>query len=413
LAQAETALARGQRLTLSCERMAHGGACIAHAEGTTIFVEGAIPGETVIAELRYSKAKVWFAKTTEVIQASPHRVEAPCPYFGECGGCQLQHVDYGYQVELKKEVVMAAMHHAKVELPSVSVHPCTKQHGYRWRGEFHVIGEQLGFNRMGSWDKIPVDDCLIHHETIRKALPALRDLIRETKGLHNVHLTVGDGGKELLVVGKPQSALPDDVVAQHAPDGAQWSTDSVTLRWRDLIFRARSESFIQVNQHQAGVLYDLALGMLGETEGKTVVDAYAGIGMLSCAVAKQAGRVICIENNRDAASLGVLNAKLNGMEDRIEWIPEPVEDSLSNAAAKCDALIVDPPRAGCDSRVTGWLALAGPPKIVYISCDPATMARDLKLLTVAGPYKVEDFAVVDMFPQTYHVECVAQLNRTG
>jgi 23S rRNA (uracil1939-C5)-methyltransferase len=159
------------------------------------------------------------------------------------------------------------------------------------------------------------------------------------------------------------------------------------------------------------VLYGAALSGLGDVAGSLVIDAYAGIGVLACALASAGASVACIENNRESARLGMLNAELNGCTERIRYLPEAVEDVLPVVGAGADAVILDPPRAGCDARVTAWLALAGPAAVVYVSCDPATLARDLRLLCVSGPYRVETFTVVDMFPQTHHVECVATLRR--
>jgi 23S rRNA (uracil1939-C5)-methyltransferase len=121
--------------------------------------------------------------------------------------------------------------------------------------------------------------------------------------------------------------------------------------------------------------------------------------------------VTCIENNRDAARLGVLNAELNGCAERVGYVAAAVEDALPAAAAAADAVLLDPPRAGCDPRVTAWLALAGPPTVVYVSCDPATLARDLRVLCVSGPYRIESYELVDMFPQTHHIESVVTLRR--
>jgi 23S rRNA (uracil1939-C5)-methyltransferase len=122
---------------------------------------------------------------------------------------------------------------------------------------------------------------------------------------------------------------------------------------------------------------------------------------------------VCIESNRDSARLGVLNADLNGCTSRVRFVAQPVEEVLPEVGAAADAILLDPPRAGCDPRVTAWLALAGPAKLVYVSCDPATLARDLRLLSVSGPYRVESYELVDMFPQTHHIESVVTLARAA
>lgn len=418
--------AHGDRLILRCGHMVHGGACIARSEdGEVIFVDGGIPGELCAVELRHRRRKVWYGVAVEVLEPSEHRTTPPCPYVPECGGCQLQHVSYQHQLTLKRDIVLDAMRRQKVELPEVRVHGMSEPWRYRWRGEFHVVPGQhgmrdagLGFNRARSWTAIPVDDCLIHHETVSRSLPALREAVRGggREGLTVLHLTVGDGGRELLVRSKPRRGLDEaaiDAAAQTLPDGINWNTDSTTLEWRGHLFRVMPESFIQVNQEMVGVLYGLALDALGDVQGARVVDGYAGIGVLSTAVAETAGEVVCIEENPVAVHMGRLNATMNGVDDRLRYVCAPVEKALAQVAAEApvDAVVLDPPRAGCEGGVTGWLALAGPQRVVYVSCDPATLARDLHVLASSGPYQVAGFDLVDMFPQTHHVESVVELRR--
>jgi len=161
------------------------------------------------------------------------------------------------------------------------------------------------------------------------------------------------------------------------------------------------------------VLYGLALDALGDVGGARVVDGYAGIGVLSTAIAETAREVVCIEENPVAVHMGRLNATMNGVDDRLRYVCAPVEKALAQVAAEApvDAVVLDPPRAGCEGGVTGWLALAGPQRVVYVSCDPATLARDLHVLASSGPYQVAGFDLVDMFPQTHHVESVVELRR--
>jgi len=406
----------------------HGGACMARSEdGEIIFVDGAIPGELCVVELRHRRKKVWYGGVAQVLERSEHRVEPPCPYVPECGGCQLQHVDYAHQLSLKRDIVLDAMRRQKVEVGELRVHGMEEPWRYRWRGEFHVVpgahglGDAgLGFNRARSWTAIPVDDCLIHHDTVSRSLPALRDAVHRggREGLNVLHLTVGDDGHELLLRAKPRKALDTaavDEAARGLPADVHWNTDSTMLRWRGHVFRVMPESFIQVNQQQVEVLYGLALDALGDVSGARVVDGYAGIGVLSTALAETAGEVVCIEENPVAVHLGRLNARMNGVEERLRYVCAPVEKALSQVAAEAgvDAVVLDPPRAGCEGGVTGWLALTGPPRIVYVSCDPATLARDLHVLVSSGPYVVERFDLVDMFPQTHHVESVVGLRRQG
>jgi 23S rRNA (uracil1939-C5)-methyltransferase len=406
--------------------MVHGGACIARTDaGDVVFVDGAIPGELCEVELRHRRRKLWYGTVVAVLEASPHRAVPPCPYVPECGGCQLQHIAYAHQLTLKRDIVLDAMRRQRVEVPEITVHGMADPWRYRWRGEFHVVGgghgvqdAGLGFNRARSWTAVAVDDCLIHHHTVSRSLPALRQAVRSggSDKLTVLHLTVGDDGRELLLRAKPRGALDGraiDEAAASLPPEVRWNTDSTTLHWRGHLFRVVPESFIQVNQAQVGVLYGAALDALGDVRSRRVVDGYAGIGVLSTAIAETAAEVVCIEENPVAVHMGRLNARVNGVEERLRYVCAPVEKALADLAAEAplDAVVLDPPRAGCEGGVTGWLALAGPPRIVYVSCDPATLARDLHVLATSGPYSVTSLDVVDMFPQTHHVESVVGLQR--
>jgi 23S rRNA (uracil1939-C5)-methyltransferase len=414
---------RGERFELTAGAMVHGALCLSRLEdGTTLFVDGALPGERVQVELQHHKGRVWFARTVGVQTPSAHRVEAPCPFYGECGGCQLQHTVYAHQLDLKAEIVRDALRRQSVPLPAAfTVRGAADPWRYRWRGEFHVIpgstgmaAARLGFNRARSWRPVAVDDCLIHHERITSSLPALQELVREggDASLTALHLTVGEDGDELLLRPRPLRGIPAAKVDARARGADQrWSTTSTTLTWRGHDYRVSPDTFVQVNWGSLELLYGAALRGLGDVDSATVVDAYAGVAVLACELASQGASVTCIENNRDAARLGVLNAELNGCAERVGYVAAAVEDALPAAAAAADAVLLDPPRAGCDPRVTAWLALAGPPTVVYVSCDPATLARDLRVLCVSGPYRIESYELVDMFPQTHHIESVVTLRR--
>jgi 23S rRNA (uracil1939-C5)-methyltransferase len=420
------ARAAGDLLTLRCGRMIHGGLCLARLdEGGAVLVENALPHELVGARLRFRAKGTWFAETVEVLEPSSDRVAPPCPYVPDCGGCQLQHVAYSRQLELKREIVEDALRRRGIALPgAVRVAGMDDPWRYRIRGEFHVVPGRhgiadagLGFNRARSWRPIAVDDCLIHDPRITESLPALRDMVHRgaTQDLRTLHLTVGEDGAELLVAGKPRRALqPGALDAAAAESGGSTSSDWTTLHWRGRAFRVRPETFIQVNWSQMDVLYQRVLDALGDCAGLRIVDAYAGIGVLACLLAATAAEVVCIESNRKTAHAGLLNARVNEVAGRVRYVAQPAEAALPALAAESpvDAVLLDPPRAGCDRRVTAWLALAGPAKVVYASCDPATLARDLEVLVRSGPYRLDSLDVVDMFPQTYHVESVVALSRT-
>ena len=409
-------------LILRPDAPAHGGSAVARDEGKVWLVSYALPGEVVEAEPRGRQGGVAVAAATRVIEASPHRVAPPCPYFGECGGCQLQHAAYSYQLELKRQVVEEAWSRAGLRLP-----PDTPMLGmddpwrYRIRGEFEAIsgpeGWRFGFHRLRSHSVLPIDTCQIHHLRIEQALPAFAQAANEMelKDLQNLLLTAEPNGRGLLWRLRhrgPEPHWPRDEfarrVAELLPDQTLLD-DAMTLNFWDLTFRVRSDTFVQTNYQQMLVLYRTALDMLGAGPTDRALDLYAGIGTISVAVAREAAGVTAIEENPHAVQLGRLNARINSA--RVEYLPGKVETVMRQLRlGQYQAAILDPPRAGCEPAAIAELIRLGVDRLVYVSCEPSTHARDLIAL-VRGGYRVRRAAMVDMFPQTYHIESVALLQR--
>jgi 23S rRNA (uracil1939-C5)-methyltransferase len=401
---------------------AHGGASVAREEGKVWLVNYALPGEVVEAEPRGRQGGVAVAAATRVIEASPHRVAAPCPYFGDCGGCQLQHADYQHQLALKQQVVEEAWSRAGLRLPpDTAVHGMEDPWRYRIRGEFEAVagepGWRFGFHRMRSHSVLPIESCLIHDVRIERALPAFARAANELRltGLQNLLLTVEPDGKGLLwrlrFHGREPKWPREEFahrVAELLPD-AVLLDDAMTLEFWGLTFRVRSDTFVQTNYRQMLVLYRTALEMLDIESTDRVLDLYAGIGTISVAVAHDAAGVTAIEENPHAVQLGRLNARINSA--RVEYLPGKVESVLRQVKlGQHQAVILDPPRAGCEPAAVAELIRLGAERLVYVSCEPSTHARDLVAL-VRGGYRVRRAAIVDMFPQTYHIESVALLER--
>jgi len=401
---------------------AHGGASIARDEGKVWLVNYALPGEVVEAEPRGKQGGVAVANTTSVIEASPHRVEPRCPYFGTCGGCQWQHASYAHQLELKRQVVEEAWARAGLRLPpDAPVLGMDDPWRYRIRGEFEAIptaeGWRFGFHRQRSHSVIPIATCDIHDLRIEQALPAFAQAAGELqlKNLQNLLLTVEPNGRGLLwrmrhrgkepvwprdeFAGRVGELLPDQVVLD----------DAMSLEFWDMSFRVRSDTFVQTNYKQMLVLYQAALDMLAAGPEDHVLDLYAGMGTISVAVARTAAGVTAVEENPRAVQVGRLNARINSA--KVEYLPGKVETVLRQVRmGRHQAAILDPPRAGCEPAALAELLRLGPERLVYISCEPSTHARDLIAL-VRGGYRVRRAAIVDMFPQTYHIETVALLER--
>jgi 23S rRNA (uracil1939-C5)-methyltransferase len=401
---------------------AHGGAAVARDDGKVWLVNYALPDEVVEAEPRGRQGGVAVAAATRVIEPSPHRVAAPCPYFGECGGCQLQHAAYSYQLALKRQVVDEAWSRAGLRLPpDTPVLGMEEPWRYRIRGEFEAISHsgtwRFGFHRLRSHSVLPIDTCPIHDLRIEQALPAFAQAANELelKDLQNLLLTVEPTGKGLLWRLRhrgPEPKWPRQAFAHRVAEllaDQVLLDDAMSLEFWDLTFRARSDTFVQTNYRQMLVLYQTALDMLSASSADRVLDLYAGIGTLSVSVARDAASVTAIEENPHAVQLGRLNARINSA--RVDYLPGKVETALRQVRlGQYQAAILDPPRAGCEPAAIGELIRLGVDKLVYVSCEPSTHARDLVAL-VRGGYRVRRAAIVDMFPQTYHIESVALLQR--
>lgn len=405
----------GDEVDIVADRLVYGGECRALLPGgDVVLAAGAIPGEPCRIRLARRSKGVWFGSVVGVAEPSPLRRTPPCRFAGRCGGCQLQHIEDSVQLPMKRQVVLDLLRHEKVPLPDdIRDHPASNPFGYRRRGEFHVLREagttSLGFNEHRRWTQVAIDDCLIHHADIRSSLPQMRELAELSPGMRSIHVTAGD--EELLIRGKPESSWNEEAADRlaTAPGGRPWSVSGTTLSWRGHVFRVTPETFLQVNLTMMDVLYQTVLDDVAVTEGR-VLDAYAGIGVLATEIASQGREVMLVESNAASVALGRLAASMNGVEDRIEFLLAPLEDA-SLAFGSFGLVLLDPPRAGCDASVTTRLALDPAPRVTYVSCNPSTLARDLRVLVRLGPYDLVRLDCVDMFPQTYHVETVAHLAR--
>ena len=400
---------------------AHGGAAVAREDGKVWLVNYALPGDVVEAEPRGRQGGVAVAAATRVLEPSPHRVEAPCPYFGACGGCQLQHAAYSHQLELKRQVVEETWARAGLRLPpDTAVLGMEDPWRYRIRGEFEAVAEasgwRFGFHRPRSHDVLPVDSCLIHDERIERALPAFAQAANDLRlaGLQNLLLTVEPAGRGLLWrLRVNKKGWPREQYAHRVSELLPEVTlldDAMSLELWGMTFRVRSDTFVQTNYRQMLVLYRTALAMLEAQSRERVLDLYAGIGTISVAVARGCAGVTAIEENPHAVQLGRLNARINSA--LVEYMPGKVENVLRQVRlGRHDAVILDPPRAGCEPTALAELIRLGARRVVYVSCEPSTHVRDVVAL-VRGGYRVRRAAIVDMFPQTYHIESVALLERS-
>ena len=410
-------------MQLTVGELAHGGAAVARVDGRVVFVEGAIPGETVEAEVTQRRKDFWRAQATAVLEPARSRVDPPCRFFSlGCGGCQLQHVAYSEQLAQKRKVLHQQLQRAHLDFPleRIEVHGMDDPWRYRIRGEFHVLHRggnvDLGFYKKHTYQTLPIDACLIHVEAIERSLPAFARAAEDPTGsrVTALQFTWAPGTNDLLWAPYPPGSADPDFGARAAgriPE-LDLNDDSIGIEDAGRYFRVRPETFVQVNARQRDVLYQRAIGYASLVRTNRVLDAYAGIGMLTARLADGAAEVIAVEESPYAVRLGELNMQLNAVKN-VRYLRGRVEDIAGPIEASVDVLVLDPPRAGCAEAAVEAMANLRPERIIYISCEPSTLARDLSRFSTGGRYTLAEVAFVDMFPQTYHIEAVARLERTA
>lgn len=424
---------------------------IGSVDGFKIFVEGALPLEKVRVEITALKSNYGIAKLLEILKASPYRIKPPCPLFDRCGGCQIMHLEYDKQLEYKRKRVMDAFERIGKSpiLDKPSIEPSIPSFGYRNKIQLPVTEDkgflQVGLYERGSHNVVPVEHCLIHssfgdevYQEVIKIIKAssikaysekteegeLRHILMRTsiflKQVLVVLITTSSASELIKKIGKELFKIEGVKGVVHHKnarnDNVILDRNFTTLAGQSFIeetlcgltFKISAASFFQVNPYQAEKLYKEALKLAEITSDSTVLDAYCGIGTLSLLMAKQAKKVIGIECVPQAIKDAEENAKRNKI-DRVEFIcgqSEKVIPSLSSI----DVVFLNPPRKGCDPKVLLELKRLKPKTIIYISCDPATLARDALLLTSYG-FEREVVKAFDLFPQTTHVETLVKFTR--
>jgi 23S rRNA (uracil1939-C5)-methyltransferase len=476
----------------------HSGEGVGRVSGFTLFVPGALPGERALVRVEHLKKQYGYAKLLQVLHASPDRVAPPCGIYDECGGCQLQHLDYAAQLRVKRQIVVdnltrigklrvagesaagfvpaapvsadvlsggvvdiavssAERSSAASTTNDVVVHPTLgMMEPWRYRNKVQVpIGEEEGgltggFYAQGTHRIIDMQECLIQHsegdrvvETVKRIGSALGVTAYQesthTGLLRHVMVKVGFRTSEIMVVlvtngatlphedewvERIRAAIPGVASICHNINEARTNVilgDRTVVLWGreviydyigDVKFAISPRSFFQVNPVQTEVLYGKALEYAGLTGGETVIDAYCGIGTISLFLAQRARRVYGVEIVLEAIEDARLNAELNGIAN-VDFAVGRAEDVLpdwQHSGIVPDVVVVDPPRKGCDASLLQTLLELQPQRIVYVSCNPSTLARDLRVLEDGG-YRTVEVQPVDMFPHTVHVESVALLVR--
>ena len=371
------------------------GEALAQHENVPLFVFGGIDGEDVEVEVVRRHRRYLAARVVRVLEPSPHRIEPPCPHFGACTGCQWQHITEEHQRELKRLAVVDALERigGLDDAPVAEIIPAPAPFGYRNHARF-TVGPQgaLGYVNRESRRFVSIDRCMLMDEAINTTLDQLQGNCADTTQLS---VRYGTGTGDVLV--QPTLRNPDVPIATGQKHFRE--------RMGGHVFRVGSPSFFQVNTPQAERMVDLIREELELAGNELLADVYAGVGTFAVLLAPHCGHVIAIEESSAAMDDAEVNCE--GIPN-LELLRARAEDALAEMERCPDAIVLDPPRAGCAPSMLESLVRLRPKKIVYVSCDPSTLARDLKVLC-AGGFQLRKVQPIDMFPQTHHVECVATL----
>jgi 23S rRNA (uracil1939-C5)-methyltransferase len=454
----QTPVQKNEYVDLNIDNLSHEGLGVGRFQGFTLFVKNALPGERVKAKVVKMKKNFGFARLIEVLEESPHRIQAPCPIYQQCGGCQLQHLEYSEQlVQKEKQVQDNLQRIAGLDLEKVMVHPTLgMEDPWRYRNKAQVpIGEEEGgliggFFRQGTHDIIDMEECLIQHEQNDQVIQKVKEIAnglgirayqeKENKGLlRHVVVKVGFTTNEMMLVlitnGEdiPRSDQLTTQLVETFPNLKSvvqnvntkktnvifgdktkllWGEEYIHDYIGDIRFAISAKSFYQVNPIQTKVLYEKALEYAALSGGETVIDAYCGIGTISLFLAQKAEKVLGVEIVPEAIADAKRNARLNGM-DNVTFAVGEAEKVIPWWKAQgilADVIVVDPPRKGCEESLLQTMIEMKPKRVVYVSCNPSTLARDIKILE-AGGFETVEVQPVDMFPHTSHVECCAFMKR--
>lgn len=423
-----------QVITLTIQRLGIHGEGVASVEGFTVFVDGALPGEEVEASIYEVRKNYARAKVCSFLHTSPHRTNPLCPVFGRCGGCQIMHLDYAQQLETKRQRVVDALQRiGKVQTDVRCCVPSPLPFAYRNKIQLPCHDSRLGLYAFGSHDLVEIEKCYIHcplgekvfHEikkVVKKSSPqALRYVLIKTAVQTNQVLVILVTGSECDMIGVAQeikNAMPEvkGVVQNINPAqgnvilGKTFRTLAGDGYIFDTIchmsFKVSPASFFQVNPGQAENLYRRAVEWCELNGTENVLDAYCGVGTLSLLLAQRAKKVYGVESVADAISDAKENARANGIKNAVFTCA--LAEEYIGQLSDIEVAVLNPPRGGCNPSFLAQLIKLAPKRVVYISCDPATLARDLAILA-AGRFSVKKAEPFDMFPQTTHVETVVQL----
>jgi len=420
---------REKALRVSVDKLVYGGLGLAKLNGKTLLIRFAAPKELVDVEVIKEKKDYLEGVVKNVVIPSSMRREAPCPYFGLCGGCQLQHLSYDSQIEVKRETLLESLGRiGKLkDVKYLGDIPSPKEFNYRIRVQFKVQEEKLGFYAWNTKEVVDISECLLAHEEINSLIPNLREVMKAVPDLQEIHVSYSpkEGSillkllttthtDEKLLENIKENILPPKVVGigDYARVGStlvkRYSIGREHLfmevsKWK---YRVSNDSFFQVNYTLWEDFVKEVISISGTY--RKALDLHCGVGFFTIPLSEKGNFIEGADANPSAIKDAEYNAKLNGRDNVIFREATAYNYLKKRAGEILDLVVLDPPRSGLLKEEVELLTKNKPERILYISCNPSTLARDLRML-VRGGYELEGVKLIDNFPQTYHIESIALL----
>lgn len=393
-------------MKVNIDKLDHFGRGISKIDNKVTFVPFVLPDEEVEIHLVKQKKNYNEAFCSKIYNQSKRRVIPFCPYFGKCGGCDLQHLNYEDTLDFKKEKINNLFEKAKLNFPKITIQKSLNTKNYRNKITLKVINGQLGYYEKESHNIISVDDCLISNNVINKFINELKNKVLSDG---EIVIRCNHNEEVLLIFNGNYNFVRDDfskslnIVGIVINGKTVYGVNYLTTNINNTIFKYSYDSFFQVNNEVANYIFNY---IKNETSGGTVLDLYCGVGTLSLMASYTAKKVYGVEIVPNAIKNAIENARMNN-RDNLEFMLGDVSKLVDNIKEKFDAIIVDPPRKGLDKYTKDYLLKSNVETIIYVSCDPVTLTRDLTVLQ--EKYVIKEVKLFDMFPYTYHVETVVKL----
>ncbi|HKW99801.1 MAG TPA: class I SAM-dependent RNA methyltransferase [Bryobacteraceae bacterium] len=392
---------------VTIEKLVYGGDGLARLDGEVVLTPFVLPGERALVEAIAQKPGLVRARLAGVIEAAAERAAPPCPYFGRCGGCHYQHANYEAQLALKRSILAETIERVGKFAPPVEIRTIAAEPwSYRNRVQLHLRGVEIGYLEARSNRLCATDRCPISSPRINQAIATIREMLKDRRWprfVRSLELFTNEDQLQLNVLetDRPVGRRFFEWCAEKMPDLVPGALDYPAA---GAVYRVSGGSFFQVNRFLSGQLVEAGLE---RAQGETALDLYAGVGLFSLPLARRIGKVVAVETSAGAVRDLRFNAERAGVT--VEAEQNNVDAFLTSLTLAPDFVLADPPRAGLGKTAVAQLARLSPARITIVACDPATLARDLAGLIAAG-YAIETMILIDLFPQTFHIETVAHLS---